>query len=96
MLHMHPYLVKHIIQTLIKILQVEQNNSSSSFHTDLDSVNVSAKLQKNGEKTKITKVVINQQLLQYLCVVLVTGKTAPKQYKRLVSISLSLGLIVVS
>ena len=41
---MRLYLVENIIQAFIKVFQVEQNNCSSCFHTDLDSVNISAHL----------------------------------------------------
>ena len=37
-------LVENIIQALVKVFQVEQNNSSSSFHANLDLVDVSTHL----------------------------------------------------
>ena len=37
-------LVQHIIKALIKVLQVEQDHCSSSLHTNLDLIDVSANL----------------------------------------------------
>jgi hypothetical protein len=37
-------LVQHIVQTLIEILQVEENNCTSSFHANLDLVDIAANL----------------------------------------------------
>ena len=37
-------LVEHIIQTLVKVLQVEQNHCSPCLHADLDLVDVTTHL----------------------------------------------------
>ena len=42
-------LVEHIIQTLIKVLQVEKNNSTPSLHANLYLIDVSTHLQKDFE-----------------------------------------------
>lgn len=42
-------LIEYIIQTFIEIFQVKQNNSSTSFHTNFDLVDISANLS-NDEK----------------------------------------------
>ena len=40
-------LVKNIVQTLIEVIQVEENNSASSFHANLDLVDVSTNLNES-------------------------------------------------
>ena len=37
-------LVQDIVETLIEILQVEQNDSSPSFHANLDLIDITANL----------------------------------------------------
>ena len=37
-------LVQHIIQAFVQVLQVEQDHCSSSFHANLDLIDVSANL----------------------------------------------------
>ena len=40
----HVVLVEHIIETLIKVFQVEQNHCATCLHADLDLVDVATNL----------------------------------------------------
>ena len=40
----HVVLVEYIIQTLIEVLQVEQDHCATCLHTDLDLINVTTNL----------------------------------------------------
>jgi hypothetical protein len=71
-------LVQDIIQTLIEILQVEENNCTSCLHANLDLVDVPTDLQ--NALFQAWDVLSHMKPLAYLSVLLVLGEAAPKQY----------------